>query len=93
VDDRVGGVVALEIYIQTHDDTNNHLAIGFVPAHAQHNELGANMSSSRYSIDGMDTITALQLQASRASGERQLGNPPAAQVWVVDLAARAEQTR
>jgi unsaturated rhamnogalacturonyl hydrolase len=69
VDDRVGGIVPLEIFIQTEDSTRPYEATGLKPADDQYGELDANIMSSRYWVDDMFMITSLQLQASRASGD------------------------
>jgi rhamnogalacturonyl hydrolase YesR len=69
VDDRVGGIVPLEISIQTPDTTRAYQAIGLVPTDAQYAELDRDIMSPRYWVDDMFMITSLQLQASRASGD------------------------
>ena len=69
VDDRVGGIVPLEIFIQTRDTTKNYLSIGRAPADAQYNEYNPDLNRARHWIDDMFMITALQVQASRASGD------------------------
>ena len=69
VDDRVGGIVPLEISIQTPDTARACLTNGLVPADAQYAELDRDIMSPRYWVDDMFMITSLQLQASRASGD------------------------
>lgn len=67
VDDRVGGIVPLELSLQTRD-TATYLGIGLAPADAQYGELTANPNSARFWADDMFMITGLQVQAWRASG-------------------------
>lgn len=69
VDDRVGGIVPLEISMQTPDTTRAYQTNGLVPADAQYAELDQDIMSPRYWVDDMFMITSLQLQASRASGD------------------------
>jgi rhamnogalacturonyl hydrolase YesR len=69
VDDRVFGIVPLEIYIQNHDP--RYLAIGKDLADKQWAATTPDgiTSEARYWIDDMWMISALQAQAFRATGE------------------------
>ena len=69
VDDRVSGIVPLEIFIQTQDSSRNNLSIGLGPASEQYGEYDPNLSRARYWVDDMFMITALQVQACRATGD------------------------
>jgi unsaturated rhamnogalacturonyl hydrolase len=69
VDFRVFGVVPLEIYLQTKDE--RFLALGKNLADAQWENVTADgiTTEARYWIDDMFMITALQVQAFRATGD------------------------
>jgi rhamnogalacturonyl hydrolase YesR len=69
VDDRVFGIVPLEIYIQSHDP--RYLAIGKDLADKQWAATTADgiTGEARYWVDDMWMITALQAQGFRATGE------------------------
>jgi unsaturated rhamnogalacturonyl hydrolase len=69
VDDRVFGIVPLEIFIQTKDE--RHLKMGIELADLQWDNPTEDgiTREARYWIDDMYMITALQMQALRATGD------------------------
>lgn len=69
VDDRVSGIVPLEIAVQARGSTKKHLALGLRPADAQYDEYEPDIERARFWVDDMFMITALQVQAYRASGD------------------------
>ena len=69
VDDRVAGIVPLEIFRQTRNATKGYLPIGLGPADAQYDEYGPDIERARFWVDDMFMITALEVQAYRASGD------------------------
>ncbi len=69
VDDRVSGIVPLEIAVQTRNSRDAYLAVGLAPADAQYDEYSPLLARARHWVDDMFMITALQVQAYRASGD------------------------
>ena len=69
VDDRVFGIVPLQVFLQTNDPKFLDLGIRF--ADSQWKRTGADgiTSEARYWIDDMYMITVLQVQAYRATGD------------------------
>ncbi len=69
VDYRVFGVVPLEIYLQTRDRQSLELGLSFADQQWQKTTPDGITSEARYWIDDMYMITALQVQAYRATGD------------------------
>jgi rhamnogalacturonyl hydrolase YesR len=67
VDDRVSGIVPLEIAVQNPGSSEKYLGIGLAPADAQYEEYDPELARARHWVDDMFMITALQVQAYRAS--------------------------
>ena len=71
VDYRVFGTVPLEIYIQTKDPRFLHLGRSFADKQWEATTPDGITSEARYWIDDMFMITAVQVQAYRATGDRK----------------------
>jgi rhamnogalacturonyl hydrolase YesR len=69
VDFRVFGVVPLEIYLQTKDEKFLKLGKSFADSQWATNTADGITTEARYWIDDMFMISALQVQAYRATGE------------------------
>jgi unsaturated rhamnogalacturonyl hydrolase len=69
VDDRVFGIVPLEIYLQTHDPRCLTLGKNLADAQWQTTTADGITTEARYWIDDMFMITALQVQAFRVTGD------------------------
>jgi len=69
VDFRVFGIVPLEIYVQTKDENLLELGKSFADKQWQTNTEDGITTEARYWIDDMYMITAVQVQAYRATGE------------------------
>lgn len=67
VDSRVGGIVPLELAIQTKD--MKYAKIGLVPADATVQDINTNLAGIRHWSDDMFMITALLVQAYRATSD------------------------
>jgi rhamnogalacturonyl hydrolase YesR len=71
VDDRVFGVVALEIYAQTKDERFKKLGLSFADAQWEQTTPDGITTEARYWVDDMYMISALQVQAYRATGDAE----------------------
>ncbi len=71
VDDMIFGIVPLQIYMQTHEKKYLDFGLSFADRQWE-NPLPSGLShETRYWIDDMYTLTILQLQAYRATGDRK----------------------
>jgi unsaturated rhamnogalacturonyl hydrolase len=69
VDDRVFGIVPLQVFIQTSDPKFLELGLSFADSQWKRTSADGITSEARYWIDDMYMITALQVQAYRATGD------------------------
>ena len=69
VDDRVFGIVPLQIYLETKDERFLDLGKNLADAQWQTTTADGITTEARYWIDDMFMITSLQVQAFRATGE------------------------
>jgi unsaturated rhamnogalacturonyl hydrolase len=85
VDFRVFGVVPLEIYLQTKETRFLELGRGFADKQWETPTPDGITGEARYWIDDMFMITAVQVQAYRATGDRKyLDRPALAMVAYLD---------
>jgi rhamnogalacturonyl hydrolase YesR len=69
VDDRVFGIVPLEIYLDNEDERCLEMGQGLADAQWENPTSDGITSEARYWIDDMYMITAIQVQAFRATGD------------------------